>query len=341
MLKTSKKIAIIGGAGFIGHNLAIKLKESNFDVSIIDGLEVNNLTSVIGNYDNLPYPLLSKKIIENRLDLLSDKKIPLYVQDARDYHALSHIITKIKPEIIIHLAAVSHAVRSNKNPYSTFDHSLRTLENALDASRDNIKHFIFLSSSMVYGNFKNSEVSEESLCEPIGIYGALKYAAEKIIIAYNQVFNLPYTILRPSALYGERCISRRVGQIFIENALFDKDLLINGDGKEKLDFTYIEDLTDGIVHIINNKNSINQIFNLTYGEGREINEMIEILKKSFPKLKIKKVERDDLMPYRGTLSMNKAKSLLNLKSNWELEKGYKRYIDWYINFFQNNKNKLI
>ena len=337
----SKKIAIIGGAGFIGHNLAIKLKESNFDVSIIDGLEVNNLTSVIGNYDNLPYPLLSKKIIENRLDLLSDKKIPLYVQDARDYHALSHIITKIKPEIIIHLAAVSHAVRSNKNPYSTFDHSLRTLENALDASRDNIKHFIFLSSSMVYGNFKNSEVSEESLCEPIGIYGALKYAAEKIIIAYNQVFNLPYTILRPSALYGERCISRRVGQIFIENALFDKELLINGDGKEKLDFTYIEDLTDGIVNIINNKNSINQIFNLTYGEGREINEMIEILKKSFPKLKIKKVERDDLMPYRGTLSMNKAKSLLNLKSNWELEKGYKRYIDWYINFFQNNKNKLI
>jgi nucleoside-diphosphate-sugar epimerase len=337
----SKKIAIIGGAGFIGHNLAIKLKESNFDVSIIDGLEVNNLTSVIGNYDNLPYPLLSKKIIENRLDLLSDKKIPLYVQDARDYHALSHIITKIKPEIIIHLAAVSHAVRSNKNPYSTFDHSLRTLENALDASRDNIKHFIFLSSSMVYGNFKTSEVNEESLCEPIGIYGALKYAAEKIIIAYNQVFNLPYTILRPSALYGERCISRRVGQIFIENALFDKELLINGDGKEKLDFTYIEDLTDGIVNIINNKNSINQIFNLTYGEGREINEMIEILKKSFPKLKIKKVERDDLMPYRGTLSMNKAKSLLNLKSNWELEKGYKRYIDWYVNFFQNNKNKLI
>ena len=243
----NKKIIIIGGAGFIGHNLAIKLKENNFDVSIIDGLEVNNLTSVIGNYDNLPYPLLSKKIIDSRLDLLSEKKIPLFVQDARNYHSLSHIISKIKPEVIIHLAAVSHAVRSNKNPYNTFDHSLRTLENALDVSRDNVKHFIFLSSSMVYGNFKTPEVNEESVCEPIGIYGALKYAAEKIIIAYNQVFNLPYTILRPSALYGERCISRRVGQIFIENALFDKELSINGDGKEKLDFTYIEDLTDGIL----------------------------------------------------------------------------------------------
>ena len=336
-----KKIAIIGGAGFIGHNLAIKLKANNFDVSIIDGLEVNNLTSVIGNHNKIPYPLLSKKIIENRLELLNQNNISLHVQDAREYHALTHIINTIKPDVVIHLAAVSHAERSNKTPFTTFDHSLRTLENALDASRDNIKHFIFLSSSMVYGNFKTSEVTEESVCEPIGIYGALKYAAEKIIIAYNQVFDLPYTILRPSALYGERCISRRVGQIFIENALFDKELLINGDGKEKLDFTYIEDLTDGILNIINNKNSINQIFNLTYGEGREINEMVEILKKHFPKLKLKKKDRDDLMPYRGTLSMNKAKSLLDLKSNWKLEKGYKKYIDWYINFFTKNKKSII
>jgi len=336
-----KKIVIIGGAGFIGHNLAIKLKENNFDVSIIDGLEVNNLTSIIGNYDNLPYPMLSKKIIESRLDLINLKGISLYVQDARNYHALSNIISKIKPEIIIHLAAVSHAARSNKNPYNTFDHSLRTLENSLDASKNNIKHFIFLSSSMVYGNFKTPEVTEKSACEPIGIYGALKYAAEKIIIAYNQVFNLPYTIIRPSALYGERCISRRVGQIFIENALFNRELSINGDGKEKLDFTYIEDLTDGILSIINNKNSINQIFNLTYGEGREVNEMINILKKYFPKLKTKTLERDSLTPYRGTLSMNKAKLLLNLKSNWELEKGYKKYIEWYLKFFDDNKNKLI
>ena len=199
--------------------------------------------------------------------------------------------------MLAHNAHIYQSKRSNKTPFNTFDHSLRTLENALDASRDSIKHFIFLSSSMVYGNFKTSEVTEESVCEPIGIYGALKYAAEKIIIAYNQVFDLPYTILRPSALYGERCISRRVGQIFIENALFDKELLINGDGKEKLDFTYIEDLTNGTLNIINNKNSINQIFNLTYGEGREINEMVEILKKHFPKLKLKKKDRDNLMPY--------------------------------------------
>jgi nucleoside-diphosphate-sugar epimerase len=336
-----KKILIIGGAGFIGHNLALKLNSFSPDVAVIDGLEVNNLKSLINNTDSLPYPLLSKKIIENRLELLKEENISLYEQDARDYKDLKSKILAIKPDIVIHLAAVSHAERSNKNPFLTFDHSLKTLINVLNVVKKDIKHFIFLSSSMVYGNFESKEVTENTECKPLGIYGALKLSAEKIIIAYNQVFGLPYTILRPSALYGERCISRRVGQIFIENALFNKELVINGDGEERLDFTYIEDLTDGILNVINNKNSVNQIFNLTFGEARKINEMISILKEYFPTLKVKKIPRDNLMPYRGTLSMNKAKSLLNFKSNWNLEKGYKKYIEWYINFFQNSKNRFI
>mgnify|MGYP000845967368 CR=1 FL=1 len=77
---------------------------------------------------------------------------------------------------------------------------------------------------MVYGNFKQDFVDENSICDPIGIYGALKFSGEKIVIAYNQVFDIPYTIVRPSALYGERCVSRRVGQIFIENAIQNLDI---------------------------------------------------------------------------------------------------------------------
>ena len=163
---------------------------------------------------------------------------------------MSKLYAEIKPEVIVHLAAVSHAGRSNKNPHTTFDHSLRTPENMLEASKKTIKHFIYLSSSMVYGNFKENEVNEDTRCEPLGIYGALKYAGEKIIIAYNQVFGLPYTIIRPSALYGERCISRRVGQFFIESALHKKEIYIDGNGEEKLDFTYIKDLLSGIIQVI-------------------------------------------------------------------------------------------
>ena len=108
---------------------------------------------------------------------------------------------------------------------------------------------------MVYGNFNSQSVSEETPCKPIGIYGTLKLSGELLVRAYNQVFDLPYTIIRPSALYGERCVSRRIGQIFIENALCGKDITIQGDGNELLDFTYIQDLVYGIIRVIENPKS--------------------------------------------------------------------------------------
>lgn len=335
-----KRITIIGGAGFIGHNLALHLKDLGADVSVIDSLEVNNLTSVLANADNLPYPHLAYTVINERLKLLSDANIPLYVQDARDYHGLSRTITKTDPQIIFHLAAVSHANRSNKDPFSTFDHSLRTLENALDNAKNKVEHFIFLSSSMVYGNFKTESVDETTVCEPIGIYGALKFAGEKMVIAYNQVFDLPYTIIRPSALYGERCISRRVGQIFIENALFGGTSSIDGDGSDSLDFTYIQDLVEGLTKVIENKNSINQIFNMTYGGARSIKNMIEILQEYFPDLKVKRTIKDKLTPTRGTLNVNKAKELIGYEPKWELDKGYRMYIEWYKALFEQHPELL-
>jgi nucleoside-diphosphate-sugar epimerase len=327
----NKKILIVGGAGFIGHNLAIQLKKYNADVSIIDSLGINNLESLKNNADNLPFPVLSKNILDERLKLLSGVKT--YFEDARDYEKMSKLYAEIKPEVIVHLAAVSHAGRSNKNPHTTFDHSLRTLENMLDASKKTIKHFIYLSSSMVYGNFKENEVNEDTSCEPLGIYGALKYAGEKIIIAYNQVFGIPYTIIRPSALYGERCISRRVGQIFIESALHKKEIYVDGDGEEKLDFTYIKDLLSGIIQVIVEPKSKNQIFNLTYGSARPILEMINILKNYFPNVIIKHKPRDSLTPIRGTLSIKKAQKLINYSPSWPLEKGYPEYIKWYKSIF--------
>src|SRR5205823_1473175 len=101
-----------------------------------------------------------------------------------------------------------------------------------------VGHFIFFSSSMVYGNFQQDRVDEDHPLNPIGIYGALKLAGEKIVIAYQQVFDLPYTIIRPSALYGPRCVSKRVTQTLMENAVAGKPLRIDGDGSNRLDFTY-------------------------------------------------------------------------------------------------------
>lgn len=324
-----RRIAIIGGAGFIGHNLALSLKKKGAQVAVIDGLQVNNLLSFASNTVDLPNRDLYLRIINERLDLLRQADVPLYVQDARDYHALNRVLIEIKPQVIVHLAAVSHAGKSNKDPYSTFDHSLRTLENALDCSRGIVEHFIFLSSSMVYGNFLTDEVSEDHPLNPMGIYGALKVAGEKMVIAYQQVFNLPYTVIRPSALYGPRCVSRRVGQIFIESAIKGGVLRVDGDGGERLDFTYIDDLVQGIELTITSPNSRNQIFNLTYGNSRSIADLVDVVRQYFPQIPIQYVERDNLMPLRGTLSVQRAKEMLGYQPQNPIEVGFPKYIEWY------------
>ena len=149
---------------------------------------------------------------------------------------------------------------------------------------------------------------------------------------------MPFTIIRPSALYGERCVSRRVGQAFIENAIIGEDLTINGDGEESLDFTYIDDLVQGIVLSIVNKNSINEIFNITYGASRKINNLAELVKNNFKGIDIKYNPRDNLMPERGTLSVEKAKSLLGYEPKNPIEKGFIKYIDWYKEFSLSNPN---
>ena len=331
----NKKILLVGGCGFIGHNLACHLKKGGNLPVVVDSLSVNNLYSL--DNSEIVNQSLYKRILNSRINLLKKNSIQLIIQDARNYHEISSLYNSIQPDIIIHLAAVSHANRSNKDPHSTFDHSLRTLENTLDYAKAKKTHIIYMSSSMVYGNFDKTDVDENHKCEPIGIYGTLKYAGELMIKAYQQVFDLPYTIIRPSALYGERCVSRRVGQIFIENAIQGLEININGDGEDKLDFTYIDDLVAGISECCDNENAINETFNITYGNSKKINELLAILKNKFKDIKINYKEKEKFMPERGTLNISKAKKLIGYNPLNPIEIGYSKYITWYNSFWNEIK----
>jgi nucleoside-diphosphate-sugar epimerase len=324
-----RRVAILGGAGFIGHHLALELAERGVDVHVVDGLQVNNMLAVATDERYRPHRELYSRILAERLDLLRQADVPVHIQDARDYHALSRLLSDIAPTSIVHGAAVSHAGQSNKDPFSTFDHSLRTLENALDWARIDAKHFVFLSSSMVYGDFLTAEVSEDHPLNSIGIYGALKVAGEKLVTAYQQVFDLPFTIIRPSALYGPRCISRRVSQVFIENALEHRPISIEGDGSDRLDFTYIDDLVQGLCLVLESPAALNETFNMTFGAARSIAEVAELVRERFPDLEIEHTERDRLMPERGTLSVAKARELLGYAPESPIEAGIPKYVDWY------------
>jgi len=324
-----RRVLLVGGAGFIGHNLALRLHELGAHVEIVDGLQVNNLSSFLSTTEPDANRALSIAFVHERLQLLQKAGITVHVQDARDYHAMSKTVAKFQPDTVAHLAAVAHANRANKDPYSTFDHSTRTLENALDASRNFKPHFVYFSSSMVYGNFKEDAVTEDTECNPIGIYGALKFGGEKLVIAYNQVFDLPFTIVRPSALYGERCVSRRVIQIFIEKALRGQPVTVYGNGEDRLDFTYIADLVQGLVRVIGDDRARGEVFNLTFGNSRSLMDVVKILDGIFPNLRIESEERDRLMPERGTLSVGKARQIIGYQPEYPIERAVPRYVEWY------------
>jgi len=326
-----KRILLVGGAGFIGHHLAISLKQNGFEVFVIDGLEVNSLVSLQDSRARFTNRDFYIHTIEERLNLLRSAGIPIYIEDARNYQRLNLAVYDIQPDAIFLLAAVSHASRANKDPYSTFDHSFRTLENTLDIARSliNKPQVIFFSSSMVYGNFLGNTPAEDANCDPRNIYGALKLGGEKLALAYSNVFDFPVTIVRPSALYGPRCISRRVLQVFIENAMRGSDLVIQGDGQEGLDFTYIDDLVSGLELLLLNEKSYGQIFNLTRGKSQKLIEAARIVQDKFPSVDVIFQERDSLNPERGSLDITKAQSLLGYKPKYDLAEGLEAYLYWY------------
>jgi nucleoside-diphosphate-sugar epimerase len=121
--------------------------------------------------------------------------------------------------------------------------------------------------------------------------------------------------------------------VFIESALSGGTLRVDGDGAEKLDFTYIDDLVRGIVCAIERPEARNQIFNLTYGSARSIHDLVAIVREHFPDARVESVGRDNLMPFRGTLSVKKAMRLIGYVPEHPIEVGFPRYIAWYKQLF--------
>ena len=155
----------------------------------------------------------------------------------------------------------------------------------------------------------------------------MKLAGEIITKGLCNYYNINFTTIRPSAVYGPTDMNQRVSQIFIEKAIKGKKIFIQGKN-EKLDFTYIQDLVDGVILAATKKKGRNEIFNITNGKGRSLLEFVKILKKYFPNLDYEVVERDDFRPKRGTLSIRKAKKLLGYRPKFTIEKGIKNYLKY-------------
>ena len=225
------RILVTGGMGLIGHNVVKKLLDRGHKVLIVDTMT---------NYGFIPKDEMNHLFAE-RSKKITDQ-VPLVMLDIVDSGLDVHF-SSFKPELVMHLASFPRQKVVNANPQLGAKTMCEGLLNLLELSvTHRVEKFMYVSSSMVYGDFNHS-ISEDEPCNPQGQYGIMKYMGEKLVEDYKRYFD--YVIVRPSAVYGPRDVEDRVLSKFVLNAIRNKTLAVRG-ADEILDFTYVTDTAKGI-----------------------------------------------------------------------------------------------
>jgi UDP-glucose 4-epimerase len=309
---------ITGGMGLIGHNIVRMLEKTHFHNITI--------TDTKTNYGFIP---------QAEIDYLMDERqkriqtMPHDV-DVRNHDNLDYLFNKTKPDVVYHLASYPRQKAVEANPVLASDVMNTGLTNLLELSvKHGVKRFIYVSSSMVYGDFEH-DVTEDSLCNPIGQYGIFKLMGEHLVKDYHRRTGLEYTIIRPSAVYGEYDVEDRVVSKFMLTAMRGGVLKVNGPD-EVLDFTYVEDAASGIARLPIFPRSANQTYNITRSDDKltTLYEAAELAVKIAGKGSIVVNHRDLSFPKRGKLSIKKAQLDIDYQPQVGIEEGFQRYYEWF------------
>ena len=309
------KVLVTGGYGFIGHNVVYKLLQLGHEPIIVD------IKTKYGILDS------------NELDYLMDersKKIynhPNHNFDIVNKYPLEKIFKKNNIDCVIHLASFPRQKVVNKHPTWGSRTMSEGLLNLLELSKtNNVKKFVYISSSMVYGNFINN-TNEDYVCQPEGQYGILKLAGEWLVKDYAKKGNFNYTIIRPSAVYGPLDVTDRVLSKFFLQAMHDQILYVNGI-HEELDFTYVDDVANGIVSASLSDYTFNKTYNITRGVSHTLYHAAELIVDIVGKGDIEIRERDLNFPSRGSLNIDSACRDFNYDPKVDIEEGFVKYYDW-------------
>jgi len=311
------RIIVAGGTGFIGSHLVKKLLDENNEVFILDA----NI--------NYFYPLddfTIKNLEWRKKNLIKDTKI--FKFNLNDVNELRRAIKEINPTHIVNLAALPLAKNAISDTDDAFNSIIINAKNFMEILRDDKSKakFIHISSSMIYGDFEKEPNFEEASKDPKEIYGSFKYASEVIVRGYARIFGIKLNIIRPTAVYGPTDNNKRVIQTFIEKALRNETIYANNPESNFLDFTYVEDIAEGIKSVTLAETPNNEVFNVSYGKAHSIMSMINILREHFPNLKYEIKNNDSFYPKRGSLDISKVKKYTNYKPKIDLKTGIKKYI---------------
>ena len=316
---------ITGGAGFIGSTLSQKL------------IEQGNKVIAIDNFCDFYNP----KIKENNVkELLQNENFKLYRADIRDRKALKEIFDENQIDIVMNLAAMAGVRPSIENPILYQEVNCMGTQNILEEMKEhNVKNGVFASSSSVYGNCKEVPFREDMIVDyAISPYAATKKANEVMAHVYHKLFDMNIIMLRFFTVYGPKQRPDLAINKFTRLMLEGKEIPMFGDGTTSRDYTYIDDIVDGIIKSCNycmNNQEVYEILNIGNSSPTTLKEMINTIGQALgiePKIKQLPMQPGDVD--RTYADVSKAKTLIGYEPKTTFKEGIENFVKWY----KENKN---
>jgi UDP-glucuronate 4-epimerase len=350
------KVLVTGSAGFIGFHLANSLSKEGFNVVGLDSL--NDYYEVSLKYDRLKAAGISKEEIKYN-ELYSSKTLPGYqfIQlQLEDKENLEKLFKNEQIDIVVNLAAQAGVRYSITNPSAYIESNIVGFANILENCRhNNIKHLVYASSSSVYG--LNEEIpfkTDHSVDHPISLYAATKKSNELMAHVYSHLYQLPTTGLRFFTVYGPWGRPDMAMFLFTKAIIDDKPIQVFNNGEMERDFTYIDDIVDGLVKVMNNIPQGNpdwsglnpvtssskapyRIYNIGNSKPVKLTSFIEAIEKKLDK----KAERI-LMPmqpgdvHKTYADVSDMKRNVGYNPSTTIETGVSNFVDWYIEYYKIN-----
>ena len=310
------KILVTGGLGLIGHNVVSKLQSIEQEVVVTD---------ICTNYGLVPQSEIDYLIAERKKHISNHTKI--YHEDISDPVGMDCLFRSQKPDVVIHMASFPRQKVVNANPMIGSRTMSEGLLNLLELSvRYGVSKFVYISSSMVYGDFED-QVREDAVCRPQGQYGIMKLAGEWLVRDYTRKSGMNHVIIRPSAVYGPLDVEDRVISKFLLTARRNGIIKVNG-ASETLDFTYVEDAADGIVAAALREQANNHTYNITKSHSHTLLAAAELAVKIVGRGSIEVRDRDLDFPSRGALNIDAARRDLGFNPQIDIEQGFEIYNEW-------------
>jgi len=324
--KSNNKILVTGCAGFIGFHFSRSLRnKKNYQVIGIDNLN---------NYYDRNLKLDRLKILKKDF-----KKFSFIKSDISEYSKIEKIFKKYKFSHVVHLAAQAGVRYSLKKPEEYTKSNLVGFFNILECCRKyKIKHLIYASSSSIYGGNKKLPFSEKDLTnKPIQFYAATKLSNELMAYSYSSLHKLKTTGLRFFTVYGPWGRPDMAFFSFTKKILENKFLEVYNYGNHLRDFTYIDDVVEGVKKILFVRKNIGnfQLFNLGFGKPIKLLEFIKILEKTIgKKAKLKYVAKQKGDMKKTFSSINKMKKIYNYYPKIKPSIGLKQFVNWYLKYYK-------